>query len=163
MGLTWPSCTGPRPTGRRPDDPNRPGCGPRNRLLTDLLNPADRPAAEAPVVYHERWEQERAFDELNTHSSGRDVLIRSKTPARVVQEVYGLVLAYYVIRRVIHDAAAVAGVDPDRVPFTGTLRLVWCRLLESPGVPAAAWYRDLLREVRRQRLRPRRERWYRGW
>ena len=142
------------------DDPNRPGCGQRNRLLTDLLNPADLPAADAPVVYHERWEQEMAFDELKTHLSGRDVPVRSKTPARVVQEVYGLVLAYYLIRRVIHDAAAVAGVDPDRVPFTDTLRLVWCRLPESPGVPAAEWYRDLLREVRRQRLRPRRERWY---
>ncbi len=142
------------------DDPHRPGCGRRNRLLTDPLNPADLPAADAPVVYHERWEQELAFDELKTHLSGRDVPIRSKTPAGVVQEVYGLVLAYYPIRRVIHDAAAVAGVDPNRVSFTGTLRLVWCRLPESPGVPAAEWYRDLLREVRRQRLRPRRERWY---
>lgn len=142
------------------DDPNRPGCGQRNRLLTDLLNPADLPAAEAPVVYHERWEQELAFDELKTHLSGRDVPIRSKTPARVVQEVYGLVLAYYLIRRVIHDAAAAAGVDPDRVPFAGTLRLLWCRLPESPGVQPAEWYRDLLREVRGQRLRPRRERWY---
>ena len=142
------------------DDPHRPGCGRRNRLLTDLLRPADLPAAEAPVVYHERWEQELAFDELKTHLSGRDVPIRSKTPAGVVQEVYGLVLAHYLIRRVIHDAAAVAGVDPDRVPFAGTLRIVWCRLPESPGAPPAVWYRDVLREVRRQRLRPRRERWY---
>lgn len=142
------------------DDPNRPGCGQRNRLLTDLLNPADLPAAEAPVVYHQRWEQELAFDELKTHLSGRDVPIRSKTPARVVQEVYGLVLAYYLIRRVIHDAATAAGVDPERVPFAGTLRLLWCRLPESPGVQPAEWYRDLLREVRGQRLRPRRERWY---
>jgi hypothetical protein len=142
------------------DDPNRPGCGQRNRLLTDLVNPADLPAAEAPVVYHQRWEQELAFDELKTHLSGRDVPIRSKTPARVVQEVYGLVLAYYLIRRVIHDAAAAAGVDPDRVSFAGTLRILWCRLPESPGRPPADWYQDLLREVRRQRLRPRRERWY---
>jgi hypothetical protein len=141
------------------NDPNRPGCGQRNRLLTDLLNPDELPAAEAPVVYHERWEQELAFDELKTHLSGRDVPIRSKTPAGVVQEVYGLVLAHYLIRRVIHDAAVTASADPDRVSFVGALRVFWCRLPESPAAPAD-WYRGLLREVRRQRLRPRRERWY---
>jgi hypothetical protein len=142
------------------DDPTRPGCGQRNRLLTDLLCPDELPAAEAPVVYHERWEQELAFDELKTHLSGRDVPVRSKTPAGVVQEVYGLVLAHYLIRRVAHDAAVTASADPDRVSFSGTLRVLWCRLPESPGAPAADWYRDLLGEVRRQRLRPRRERWY---
>jgi hypothetical protein len=142
------------------DDPNRPGCGQRNRLLTDLLCPDELPAAEAPVVYHQRWEQELAFDELKTHLSGRDVPIRSKTPAGVVQEVYGLVLAHYLIRRVIHDAAVAASADPDRVSFAGTLRVLWCRLPESPTAPAADWYRELLREVRRQRLRARRERWY---
>jgi hypothetical protein len=142
------------------DDPGRPGCGDRNRLLTDVLNPADLPATDAPVVYHERWEQELAFDELKTHLGGRAVPVRSQTPAGVVQEVYGLVLAHYLIRRVVHDAAAGGSVDPDRVSFTGTLRILWCRLPESPGQSPGDWYRDLLREVRRQRLRPRRERWY---
>jgi hypothetical protein len=142
------------------DDPGRPGCGVRNRLLTDLLRPDELPAADAPVVYHERWEQELAFDELKTHLSGRGVPTRSKTPAGVVQEVYGLVLAHYLIRRVIHDAAVTASADPDRVSFAGTLRVLWCRLPESPAAAPAEWYRDLLREVRRQRLRPRRERWY---
>jgi transposase IS4-like protein/DDE family transposase len=142
------------------DDPNRPGCGQRNRLLTDLLSPDELPAAEAPVVYHERWEQELAFDELKTHLSGRDVPIRSRTPAGVVQEVYGLVLAHYLIRRVIHDAAVTGSADPDRLSFVGTLRVLWCRLPESPATPPSDWYRDVLREVRRQRLRPRRPRWY---
>jgi transposase IS4-like protein/DDE family transposase len=142
------------------DDPGRPGCGARTRLLTDLLSPDDLPAADAPVVYHERWEQELAFDELKTHLSGRDVPVRSKTPAGVVQEVYGLVLAYYLVRRVIRDAAATASVDPDRVSFAGTLRVLWCRLPEAPGRPPVDWYQELLREVRRQRLGPRRDRWY---
>jgi hypothetical protein len=142
------------------DDPHRPGCGKRNRLLTDLLNPDDLPAAEAPVVYHQRWEQELAFGELKTHLSGRAVPIRSKAPAGVVQEVYGLVLAYYLIRRVVHDAAVTGSVDPDRLSFAAAVRVVRCRLPESPGRPPADWYRELLREVRRLRLRARRERWY---
>lgn len=142
------------------DDPNRPGCGEKHRLITDLLNPEDLPAREAPSVYHERWEEELAFDEVKTHLNGRGVALRSKTPAGAVQEVYGLLLAYYVIRRVIHDAAVTASVDPDRLSFTGSLRVLQCRLPEAPQQPAEVWYAGLLRELRRQRLRPRRERWY---
>lgn len=142
------------------DDPNRPGCGERHRLITDVLNPEDLPAADAPLVYHERWEEELSLDELKTHLSGREVPVRSKAPAGVVQEVYGLVLAHYVIRRVMHDAAVTASVDPDRLSFSNSLRIVRCHLPEAPGRACQSWYSRLLREVRRQRLRPRRERWY---
>jgi hypothetical protein len=142
------------------DDPNRPGCGERHRLLTDLLNPEDLPAAEAPAVYHERWEEELSLDEIKTHLSGREVPIRSKAPAGVVQEVYGLVLAHYVTRRLMHDAAVTASIDPDRLSFSNALRVLQCHLPEAPQRSAPEWYRRLLREVRRQQLRPRRERWY---
>ena len=129
------------------DDPNRPGYQERHRLLTDLLNPQDLPATEAPVVYHERWEEELALDEMKTHLSGREVPVRSKTPAGVVQEVYGLVLAHYVIRRVIHDAAVTASVDPDRLSFSNSLRIVPCHLPETLGRPSQSWNSRLLREV----------------
>jgi hypothetical protein len=142
------------------DDPGRPGRGERHRLITDLLDPDDLPAAEAPVVYHERWEEELAFDEIKTHLSGRAVPIRSQAPAAVVQEVYGLVLAHYILRRVVHDAAVTACADPDRLSFLNTLRVLQARLPEVPRRSPADWYRRLLREVRRQRLRPRRARWY---
>jgi hypothetical protein len=79
------------------DDPNRPGAGQRHRLITDLTHAEALPAREAPLIYHERWEQELAFDEIKTHLSGRAVPIRSRTPAGVVQEIYGLVLAHYVV------------------------------------------------------------------
>jgi hypothetical protein len=142
------------------DDPHRPGAGERHRLITDIVNPDDLPARETPLVYHERWEEELAFDEIKTHLSGREVPIRSKTPAGVVQEIYGLVLAHYVMRRVMHDAAVVACQDPDRLSFTDSLRIVQCHLPESPGQETEVWYRRLIREVRRQVRRPRRERWY---
>lgn len=86
--------------------------------------------------------------------------IRSKTPAGVVQEIYGLMLAHYVVRRVMHDAAAVACQDPDRLSFTDSLRVLQCQLPESPALSTETWYQRLLREVRRQVLRPRRDRWY---
>jgi hypothetical protein len=142
------------------DDPNRPGAGERHRLITDLTNPEDLPARDAPLVYHERWEQELAFDEIKTHLSGRAVPIRSKAPAGVVQEIYGLMLAHYVVRRVMHDAAAVASQDPDRLSFLDSLRVLQCHLPESPASAVEVWYQRLLREVRQQVLRPRRDRWY---
>jgi hypothetical protein len=142
------------------DDLNRPGVGQRHRPITDLLNPEDLPALEAPLAYHERWEQELAFDEIKTHLSGRAVPIRSKTPAGVVQEIYGLMLAHYAVRRVMHDAAVVAMHDPDRLSFIDSLRVLQCRLPEAPSLEIEPWYRSLLKEVRRQELRPRRDRWY---
>jgi len=141
-------------------DANRPGCGATTRLLTDLVDPADLPAAEAAALYHERWEEELAFDEIKTHLSGRDPLLRSKTPRGVVQELYGLFLAHRVIRQVIADAAGDRGLDPDRLSFTGTLRVLQCHLPEAPARPVADWYARLLREVGQQELRPRRNRWY---
>ena len=104
------------------DDPHRPGAGKRHRLITDLTKSDDMPAHEAPLVYHERWEEELAFDEIKTHLGARAVPIRSKTPAGVIQEIYGLVLAHYVVRRVMHDAAVVVRQDPDRLSFIDSLR-----------------------------------------
>ena len=142
------------------DDPNRPGKGERHRLSTDLLNPEEMPALEAPLVYHEPWERELAFDEIKTPLKGRAVAIRSKAPAGVVQEIYGLMLAQYVVRCVMHDAAVVASQDGDRLSFLDSLRVLQCQLPESPHLAPETWYERLLREVRRQELRPRRDRWY---
>jgi hypothetical protein len=142
------------------DDPHRPGAGERHRLITDLLNPDDLPAHKAPLIYHERWEEELAFDEIKTHLSGRAVPVRSKTPAGVVQEIYGMILAHYVVRRVMHDAAVVSRQDTDRLSFTDSLRVLQCQLPEAPRHEIETWYQRLLGEVRRQELRPRRERWY---
>lgn len=142
------------------DDPTRPGCGQKNRLLTDLVDLADLPAREAVILYHERWEQELAFDEIKTHLNGRDLLLRSKTPRGVVQELYGLFLAHRVIRQVVVDAAEKRKLDPDRLSFTNTLRVLQCHLHESPTRSVEEWYQRLLCEAGRQELRPRRNRWY---
>lgn len=77
-----------------------------------------------------------------------------------MQEIYGLIVAHHVIRRVMHDAAVVACQDPDRLSFIDSLRILQCQLPESPDQEIDTWYRRLLGEVRRQKLRPRRDRWY---
>jgi len=142
------------------NDPTRPGCGVRNRLLTDILDPAELPAKEAIELYHRRWEQELAFAEIKTHRHTRPVLLRSKTPRGVVQELYGLFLAHRVVRQVMTEAAAERGIAPERLSFTASLRVLQSHLPEAPATPVVIWYERLLEEVSRQTLRPRRLRWY---
>jgi Insertion element 4 transposase N-terminal/Transposase DDE domain len=143
-----------------PNDPTRVGCGVRNRLLTDLLDPADLPAPEAPLLYHRRWEEELVFDEIKTHLNSREVHLRSKTPRGVVQELYGLFLAHRILRQVMADAAGPRQGEPEALSFTEALRILRSHLPEAPATTAAAWYARLTEEVGRHLLRPRRNRWY---
>jgi hypothetical protein len=142
------------------DDPTRQGCGEKHRLLTDLLDPADLPALEAPLVYHKRWDHELVFDEIKTHLNGRPVHFRSKTPRGVVQELYGLFLAHRIIRQIMSDAAQAKKLEPDRLSFMDSLRILQSHLHEAPTCSLAQWYQRLTEEVGRQILRPRRNRWY---
>jgi hypothetical protein len=92
------------------------------RLVTTLLDPGAAPAHELATLYRERWEIETALDELKTHQRGPKVVLRSKTPEGVMQEAYGLLLTHYAIRRLMHDAALAADLDPDRISFLRSLR-----------------------------------------
>jgi hypothetical protein len=141
------------------DDPGRPGSGEPHRLLTTLLDDALDPAEALIVLYHERWEEELTIDELKTHQRGRPVL-RSQTPGGVVQELYGLLLGHYVIRVLMQEAAAVNGIDPQRLSFTGTLKILRCRLPECAASRRGLrrWYRDLVAEVAEEVLEGRRDR-----
>lgn len=94
------------------------------RLVTTLLDPKEAPAEELARLYHERWEIENSLDEFKTHLRGARVVLRSKTPELVKQEFYGLMLAHYAVRKLMHEAALRGGVDPDSVSFTHALRVV---------------------------------------
>jgi hypothetical protein len=108
------------------DDPARPGRGERYRLVTSLLDPVRYPAATLAAEYHQRWEAEGTLDELKVHQADRRPAphVRSRRPREVVQEIYGLALAHLAVRLTMVEAAARADLDPDRLSFTGTLRLL---------------------------------------
>jgi hypothetical protein len=141
------------------NDPGRPGSGQKHRLLTTLLDARRHPAKQLIVLYHERWEEELAIDELKTHQRERPVL-RSETPAGVVQEIAGLLLAHYVVRVLMVEAARRSNRPPRRLSFTGALKVLRCRLPECPKSPRGLrrWYEDLLAEVAEEVLPPRRNR-----
>jgi len=117
----------------RLEDPGLPDAEQRYRLLTTILDPEQAPAAELAAVYRERWELESAVDELKTHQRGPRVVLRSKHPDGVIQEAYGYLCTHYAIRRLMHDAALKAKLDPDRLSFTRGLRAARRSTRSHPG------------------------------
>ena len=100
------------------------GAEPLYRLATSVLDPERAPAQELAALYHERWEIETAFDELKTHLRGSRIVLRSKKPDLVRQEFYGLLLAHFAVRKLMHEAALRADLDPDQLSFLHAVRVV---------------------------------------
>ena len=105
------------------------------RLLTTILDHGVAPAHELAALYHERWEIETALDELKTHLRGARIVLRSRTPDLVRQEFYGLLLAHFAIRGLMHEAALKADEDPDRLSFLHAVRVVRRRLPAAVAIP----------------------------
>ena len=101
-----------------------PGAEPLYRLVTTLLDPAEAPAKELAALYHERWESEGAFAELKVSLPGQRLMLRSRRADLAEQELYGLLLAHFALRRLIHDASRHAACDPDTLSFLHTVRIV---------------------------------------
>ena len=108
---------------------------PLYRLVTTILDPSEAPATELAALYHERWEIEGALDELKTHLRGAKIVLRSKTPDLVRQEFYGLLLAHFAIRGLMHEAALKVGEDPDQLSFLHVVRVIRRKLPLYGAVP----------------------------
>jgi len=112
-----------------------PDAEPVYRLITTILDAAQAPAKELAALYHERWEIETALDELKTHLRGAQIVLRSKTPELVQQEFYGLLMAHFAIRGLMHEAALKANADPDQLSFLHAVRVVQRRMARFGAIP----------------------------
>jgi hypothetical protein len=134
-----------------------PGGTEKIRLLTSLLNAVQVKAAEIANLYHERWGIETVVDEIKTHLCGcqtvdRAVFFRSKTPERIEQEWYGILLAYNAVRRVISVAAARTRAAPVRLSFTAALERLRDTLNEMLRLPTwrlPACYERMMKQIAR--------------
>lgn len=108
---------------------------PKYRLITTILDEKQAPAEELAALYHERWEIETSLDELKTHLRGARIVLRSKKPELVLQEFYGLLLAHFAVRGLMHEAALQADVDPDRLSFLHSVRVVRRKLPAFVAIP----------------------------
>jgi hypothetical protein len=112
-----------------------PGAEPIYRLLTTILDHEAAPATELAALYHERWEIETALDELKTHLRGSRIVLRSKTPDLVRQEFYGLMMAHFAVRGLMHEAALRADEDPDKLSFLHAVRVVRRKIARFASIP----------------------------
>jgi hypothetical protein len=111
------------------------GAEPIYRLLTTILDHEQAPATELAALYHERWEIETALDELKTHLRGSRMVLRSKTPDLVRQEFYGLMMAHFAVRGLMHEAAIHGDEDPDRLSFLHAVRVVRRKIAGFASIP----------------------------
>jgi hypothetical protein len=103
------------------------------RLITTLLDPAQAPTEELAQLYTERWSEETSFDEIKTHLCGPQRILRSPLPDLVEQEWYGFLLAYYVVRATIVEAARREGAAPRSFSFVGATRIIKRRIAFPPS------------------------------
>jgi Insertion element 4 transposase N-terminal/Transposase DDE domain len=103
-------------------------------LITTITDPAAASAQELAQAYCQRWEEETGNGQLKTHLRGPGSVLRSKSPDMVRQEIYGYLLTHYAISALICRAATEADIDPDRVKFLRTVRIIRRRAAD-PAFP----------------------------
>jgi hypothetical protein len=140
-----------------------PGFG-QQWLLTSLRDPKRFPAMEIAALYHERWEVELGYDEIKTELLEREEAIRSRKPDGVRQELWGLLLVYNLVRQQMESIAREAKVEPTRISFVESLRLMrdewaWLSVISSPGALPKR-LASMRAAIKRYVLPPRRPRRY---
>jgi hypothetical protein len=114
---------------------DRDGNGKDERLIlvTTITDFRLAPARELAQAYHQRWEHETGNAQLKTYLRGPGKVLRSQSPAMVKQEIWGYLLTHYAISALTCAAATAAGIDPDRVKFKRTVRII--RRAVGPAFP----------------------------
>ena len=143
------------------NDPNRTGHREEHRLVTTLLDDRTEPALELVGVYHERWEIEIVNDEVKTHLLARAVHLRSRTPWGIVQEFYGVLLAYNAVRGLMHQAALAEDIAPRRLSFIDSVRLIRDTVQDMRNAPTGdlpRFYHGLVELIGQCQLPPRENR-----
>lgn len=110
-------------------------------LITSLLDPTLYPAKEIAGLYHERWEMELAYDEIKSHALESEVTLRSQSPVRVKQEIYGLLIGYNLVRREMEGMAKACNLPANRISFQATLLMMrdlfyWAEVAKPGKLPA---------------------------
>jgi len=133
------------------------------RLVTTLLDHEQAPARQLAELYPQRWEIEVGYGELKTRLRGPEVVLRSRSPQLVRQEVFAFLVVYQALCSLRVGAAQAADTDPDRISFTVTLRLARDQVVSQAAITPAALHdavRQTIADLLDERLPPRRARSY---
>jgi hypothetical protein len=104
-------------------------------LITTIVDFTDAPAGILARAYHGRRESETANRQVKTYLRGPGKILRSQSPDLVRQEIWGYLLTHYAISALICTAATAAGIDPDRVKFKRTVRIIRRRAADPAFSP----------------------------
>ena len=129
------------------------------RLITTILDPEAAPAAELAVLYCEHQEFELAEDEMKTHQRGAGVVLRSRTPEGVAQEICAYFLAHYAVRALMTEAALQRDIDPERLSFTHAINVIRRKTIAQRVFPPRGLrhlHQQVLAEILEEILPPRR-------
>jgi len=147
------------------DVPDREGSGAHElfALITNVLDPANVDARALAGLCVWRWEHELGNKQIKTYLRGPGKILRSRSPDLVYQEIWGYLLTHFTIAALICQGATAAGIDPDKVRYTRTMRIVRRRVGDpscSPNHQARALARVHADITRLEKLSERRERGY---
>lgn len=90
--------------------------GETRRYITSLMDEKRFAKDKVAQLYLQRWEIEMAYREIKSDLQ-EGLLFRSKRPDLVLQEFWGLMIAYNLIRRMMRCMASRAKVHPLRISF----------------------------------------------
>lgn len=130
----WPAGQRPEPILVRIIEYRIDGSAELYRLATSLLDPRTTPALGLAKLYAQRWEFEITAAELKTHQRGRAVVLRSRTPDGVRQEVWAHLILHFGARTLMYEASLnmVDDPDPDHLSITLTLRVIRRSVFQTP-------------------------------
>jgi hypothetical protein len=111
------------------------------RLITTLLDPRTAPAVELAKLYAKRWGIETVLAEVKTYLKGPGAL-RSQLPDLVEQDFYGLLIAHFGVRSIMHEAAQQQRIPPTELSFIHAVRVVIRRLPEMVSFSPLWWLPD---------------------
>jgi len=107
------------------------------RILTSLTDAMRYPSDDIVDLYTHRWEIELGYREMKQTLLNSEYTLRSKRPDMVEQELWGLLLAYNLIRVAMTEAATRKGIWPNQLSFSGcssaVVAFLLTTVLNSPG------------------------------
>lgn len=90
------------------------------RILTSMTDRLRFPSSEIVELYGHRWEIELGFREIKQTMLDSSYHLRSKRPDMVRQELWGVLLAYNLVRRIMTIAAKTTGIWPNQLSFSSS-------------------------------------------
>jgi hypothetical protein len=110
-------------------------------FVTSLVDPVKYPLDKLLNIYWQRWEIEEGYGELKQTQLQSKVTLRSKFVEGVKQELWGVLIAYNLVRLEMTAIAKEAKVAPTRISFTAAISLIdtqlrWLALSPDGKLPA---------------------------